>query len=88
MATGVAAVGIDTSTSLAVAGELVPTTVALQGNLDPMLLVQGGPSMLREIDRIALSLRGRPHIFNLGHGIVPQTPPDHVAELVEHLRRG
>ena len=88
LATGVAAVGLDTATDLAVAARLVPAPIALQGNLDPLLLLQGGAPLASEVDRITAALRGRAHIFNLGHGIVPQTPPQHVADLVEHLRRG
>jgi uroporphyrinogen decarboxylase len=88
LATGVAAVGLDTAVDLGVAASLIPAPMVLQGNLDPMVLLQGGRPLTTEIDRIALALRGRAHIFNLGHGIVPQTPPDHVADLVDHLRRG
>lgn len=61
--------------------------IIIQGNLDPNLLVSGGQEMLTQIDFICDVLKHRPHIFNLGHGIVPQTPPSHVAELVTHIRR-
>jgi uroporphyrinogen decarboxylase len=84
--TGVQAVGFDTSVSPAVAVSLVPERVALQGNLDPLALVAGGATMAAETGEILAALRGRPHIFNLGHGIVPQTPPEHVAELVRLVR--
>ena len=57
----------------------VPRTVALQGNLDPMALVAGGAALERETLDILNAVRGHPFIFNLGHGIVPQTPPEHVA---------
>ena len=57
--------------------------VALQGNLDPELLVAGGAAMRQATDRILESLGQGPLIFNLGHGVLPQTPPEHVAELVE-----
>jgi uroporphyrinogen decarboxylase len=60
--------------------ELQPR-VALQGNLDPMLLVAGGEAMHEEATRILATLAGGPFVFNLGHGIVPQTPVEHVAEL-------
>ena len=84
--TGVQGVGVDTSTDLAVAVREVPARVAIQGNLDPLALVAGGAAMLREIDAILAAMRGRPFIFNLGHGIVPETPPEHVAALVARLR--
>ena len=86
--TGVNGMGLDTSVDLATAARLVPGAVALQGNLDPLLLVAGGAALAQETRAVMLALRGRPHIFNLGHGIVPQTPPEHVASLVETLRNG
>ena len=86
--TGAAAVGIDTGTDLAIARRLVPGDVALQGNLDPIALVAGGAAMDREISLILTAMRGSPFVFNLGHGIVPQTPPEYVAQLVERVRSG
>ena len=58
----------------------------LQGNLDPLLLVAGGQPLLEEVRRIGAAMRGHPFIFNLGHGILPQTPPEHVAALVAEIR--
>src|ERR1035437_8490584 len=83
MATGVDAVGMDTSVDPVRAAADVPAHVALQGNLDPMTLVAGGSAMADEERSILRAVRGRPAIFNLGHGIVPQTKPEQVAELVE-----
>ena len=68
------------------AARLVPTDIALQGNLDPMALVAGGTALSSEAERILQAMKGRPFIFNLGHGIVPQTSPEHVAALVEQVR--
>jgi uroporphyrinogen decarboxylase len=84
--TGVHAVGMDTSADPAVTMGQVPTRVALQGNLDPAVLVAGGPALRVEARDIVKALHGRPHIFNLGHGIVPETPPEHVAQLVQAVR--
>ena len=84
--TGVDAVGIDTAADPVTVRALIPDHVAIQGNLDPLLLVAGGAQLRTEAQAIAQSLRGRPHIFNLGHGIVPQTPPEHVAELLHAVR--
>jgi uroporphyrinogen decarboxylase len=83
---GTDGVGIDTAMDPARAQWLVPKRTALQGNLDPMALLAGGPAMRDEASAILLAMRGRPFVFNLGHGIVPQTPPDHVAALVEQVR--
>jgi uroporphyrinogen decarboxylase len=87
-ATQVNAVGLDTSMDPVLAARCVPQEVALQGNLDPLALVGGGEMLRRETQGILQALRGRPFIFNLGHGIVPQTPPEHVARLVELVRAG
>lgn len=84
-ATGVAAVGLGSQTSLEKARALMPG-VALQGNLDPMLMVVGGSEMREEARKIVTSIRGTPHIFNLGHGITPDADPRHVNELVEAVR--
>lgn len=84
--TGVQAVAIDTSMNPAVAADMVPSHIALQGNLDPLAVVAGGAAMQHSAASILDALRGRPHIFNLGHGVVPQTPPEHVAALVEQIR--
>ena len=84
-ATGVVAVGLDTGVPLAQAQE-IQKSVPVQGNLDPLLLAAGGRPLEERIGEIVSGLIGGPHIFNLGHGIVPQTPPDHVAELVTAVR--
>ena len=84
--TGVNAVGIDTAMDIARGSRLLPPTVAAQGNLDPLALVASGDAMASEARAILTAMKGRPFIFNLGHGIVPQTPPEHVAALVELVR--
>jgi uroporphyrinogen decarboxylase len=85
--TGVNGVGLDTSLDAARVARALPETVAVQGNLDPMALIAGGDALRRESLSIRDALRGRPHIFNLGHGILPQTPPEHVADLVGIIRQ-
>ncbi len=84
--TGVDAVGLDPSVPLSWATTALPADTICQGNLDPLLLVAGGDQMLRAADEILEAFAGRPFIFNLGHGIVPQTPPEHVAQLVKRVR--
>ena len=87
-ATGVDAVSLDTAISPVWAASAVQPQCAVQGNLDPLALVAGGETMATEAADILTAFAGGSHIFNLGHGIVPETPPDHVAELVELVRGG
>jgi uroporphyrinogen decarboxylase len=84
--TGVAAVTMDTSMDPVAAAAMVPAHVALQGNLDPLAVLQGGAAMEQGTDTLLAAMRGRPFIFNLGHGIVPATPPEHVCALVARVR--
>ena len=65
----------------------LPAHIVSQGNLDPELLITGGADLIRAINDIRDLTQGRPHIFNLGHGITPQTPPENVALLVNHIRQ-
>ena len=84
--TGVQAVGVDTAADPALTAAAIPAAVAVQGNLDPLALVAGGQTQEVATRRILDAWRGRPAIFNLGHGIVPGTPPEHVAALVRSVR--
>jgi uroporphyrinogen decarboxylase len=83
--TGVDALSIDTQVDPAWAKRELQSVKPLQGNLDPELLVRGGADMKAALKNIMDSF-GPVHIINLGHGVVPQTPPEHVAELVEFVR--
>ena len=65
---------------------VLPSHLTIQGNLDPLCLVAGGQQMKDEISKIIDCFADRPHIFNLGHGVVPQTPPQHVQDLVDFIR--
>ena len=84
--TGIDGVGLDFTVPLAWAAEHLPHHLALQGNLDPALLLVGGAPLDAAIDRIKQAWASRPYIFNLGHGVMPGTPPEHVARLVARLR--
>lgn len=84
--TGIQAVSLDTGLSVSWARKEVQKLTCVQGNLDPLLLVAGGPEMRKAAHFILDNLSEGPFIFNLGHGIVPQTPPEHVAELVDIVR--
>ncbi|MHA6689236.1 uroporphyrinogen decarboxylase [Devosia sp. A449] len=85
-ATGVNAVGLDYSTPLDFPKTVLPTSLPVQGNLDPLRLVTGGEQLDRRVDAIIEAFSDRPHIFNLGHGIVPQTPIEHMAQLVNRVK--
>lgn len=85
--TGVDAVGLDWTVPLEFARDKLQTNVAVQGNLDPLVLLAGGDSLDMAIDRIVEALGGGRFVFNLGHGIVPATPIEHVTQLVERVRR-
>ena len=83
---GVAAVGLDTAVEPRVASAALPGRLALQGNLDPLALVAGGTALDEAIDRTLKGFATRAHIFNLGHGIAPETPVGHVERLVARVR--
>ena len=79
-------IALDQHTDPFWASKVLPPNLAIQGNLDPLCLVMGGQKMKDEISKIIDCFANRPHIFNLGHGVVPQTPPEHVQDLVEFIR--
>ena len=85
-ATGADAVGLDGAVEPSWAVKEIDSHIALQGNLDNRTLVAGGAQLESEARRILEGFRARPHIFNLGHGILPETPPEHVARLAEIIR--
>ena len=86
-ATGVDALGCDTSVPLDVMRSLAGRGRAVQGNLDPLLLRSGGEVLDGRTCAIIDAMAGLPFVFNLGHGIVPQTPPEHVSQLVARIRQ-
>jgi uroporphyrinogen decarboxylase len=83
---GVDGVGLDTAVPPAWAAQAVPRNVTLQGNLDPLAVVAGGEALREETDVVLDAMANRPWIFNLGHGVVPETPPEHVAALIAQVR--
>ncbi len=86
-ATAVDGIGCDTAMQLGVmCDRLAPQGIVIQGNLDPLLLVTGGAAMIRRVTEILDTMRGQKFVFNLGHGIVPETPLEHVADLVKLVR--
>jgi len=85
--TGIDAVGLDSSVPLAWAAEELQPSCALQGNLDPALLLVGGDRMKHEAERILAAWGCGPFIFNFGHGVMQGTPPENVASLVDFVRQ-
>lgn len=81
-------IGIDHAHPWAHARSHFSPHAVVQGGLDPMLVVAGGPRMEEEARRLRETFRGVPYIFNLGHGLTPDTPPENVARLVAAVRRG
>lgn len=84
--TGVDAIGVDETVDPEWAHAALPRHLPVQGNLDPLALVTGGPQLHDAVARILKAFAGRPHIFNLGHGIVPDTPLIHVQAVLAQIR--
>ena len=80
------AIALDQGVSPTFAASSLRKDITLQGNLDPQALIYGGDAMKRSVDHILEAFHDRAHIFNLGHGITPPTPVDHVHELLEYIR--
>ena len=86
--TGVDCVSIDYTVPLDWIDEALQPGTAVQGNLDPYILRQGGARLVKEVQDIKGALDQRPFVFNLGHGILPDTDPSNVEDLVELVRVG
>ena len=84
--TGVDVVALDTGADMRVVRDMVPAHIGLQGNLDPVAVLAGGEAMRAEALAIRDAGRGRAHVFNLGHGVIPETPVEHVVDLVRTVR--
>lgn len=84
--TDVAAIGIDHNVDPKWAAQALPKSLPLQGNLDPLSLIDGGDPMFRAIDDIMNAFHDRPHVFNLGHGITPPTPIANVQAMLDYVR--
>lgn len=84
--TGVDAVGVDETIDPEWAAANLPQGMPVQGNLDPLVLIAGGADMEQAAQRILDAFADRPHIFNLGHGILQDTPIAHVEHLLAYVR--
>lgn len=85
--TNINALSLDSQINLDFILETVPRKIILQGNLDPVFLLNGGEAMIKNIEIICETLGERPFIFNLGHGVIKETPPENVALLIKTLRQ-
>ena len=85
--TGVDAVGVDETVDPVWAAASLPADMPVQGNLDPLALIAGGEALASAVSHILSSFADRPHVFNLGHGILPDTPIPHVEQLIRLVRR-
>ena len=83
---GVDAIGLDHGVDPVWAGQNLPAKMPVQGNLDPLSLLNAGVDMFQDIDHILEAFHDRPHIFNLGHGITPVTPVENVQKMIDHIR--
>lgn len=84
--TGVDALGLDETLDPVWANTVLPVSMPVQGNLDPLALVTGGATLDTAIDRVLAAFPERPHVFNLGHGILQDTPIAHVEQLLARVR--
>lgn len=86
--TGVDALGLDETVDPHWANKELPKGLPVQGNLDPLALIAGGAVLEEAVSNILSAFADRPHIFNLGHGILPDTPIEHVEKLLTLVRKG
>ena len=86
--TGIQAIGLDTAAIPDQVNSLLPDTVPVQGHLDPLLMITGGAAMERSARELLAAYKTRPHIFNLGHGVMPDVKIAHVERLLEIVREG
>lgn len=84
--TSVDAVSLESEIDRNFARDAIQSRVPVQGNLDPQILLAGGEALDREIDAVLEAFGNGPHIFNLGHGILPQTPIAHVEQMLKRVR--
>ena len=80
--TGISALGLDETVDPLWAARELPDSLPVQGNVDPLALIAGGAELEAAVKRVLDAFAGRPHIFNLGHGILPDTPIAHVEQLI------
>ena len=83
--TGVDGVGLDAMVPAGYARSRLQRLATVQGNLDPVLLIAGGTALEAAVEELCRTLSSGPYVFNLGHGVLPETPPENVAALASLL---
>jgi uroporphyrinogen decarboxylase len=86
-AVNVDAIGLDWMIDRQFARDCIQSRRPVQGNVDPLVLLAGGGALDREVDAVLSAFSGKPFIFNLGHGILPETPIAHVEHMLTRIRR-
>jgi uroporphyrinogen decarboxylase len=81
-------IGLDWTVDRGFVRQHIPADIAVQGNLDPLALLVGGAALDRSVDQVLASFADRPFIFNLGHGVLPDTPIEHVEQMLRRVRGG
>ena len=84
--TGIDGVSVDTSTPIELVREIIPEKCVVQGNLDPLLLLHDKEGACREVARLMEVMEGKRFIMNLGHGVIKETPPEHVQAIAEMIK--
>ena len=84
--TGISALGLDETVDPLWAARELPDSLPVQGNVDPLALIAGGAELETAVKRVLDAFAGRPHIFNLGHGIQQDTPITHVEQLLDQVK--
>ncbi len=79
-------IAVDQFTDIEFVHKSIPKNVVIQGNIDPICLVHGGKTLEKEVDYILNLVTDRPYIFNLGHGILPNTPEQNVEKMISCIR--
>ena len=80
-------IGLDETVDPVWADKELPAGLPVQGNLDPLALLSGGEGLARAVNRVLDAFAGRPHIFNLGHGILQETPIAHVEQMLAEVKK-
>ena len=79
-------IAVDHLTDIEFVHRSISKTIAIQGNIDPLCLVKGGDTLKKEVDYLRKLISDRPYIFNLGHGILPETPQQNLTDIISYIR--
>ena len=79
-------IAVDHLTDIEFVHRSISKNIAIQGNIDPICLVHGGDTLRKEVDYLLNLISDRPYIFNLGHGILPETPQQNLTDIISYIR--